>query len=295
MDDQRTTGGPAAGSDPAARHEPTIRTMESDVAELFRDKKPTLGSIVRTTEPGEIAHRDRGRRVAVIAGIVLAVAALGGAGAYVFFLKTGVTPEPPKPVAPEPFFATEATRTVAADPGDRLQLFRLLDEAARAEGRSGTMTRIVIKSATTTVDGKTEDYYYSLADLIRAYRIGAPATLVERTKTDLMVFFHYPASGARFGVAAKTNDSARTFRDMLEWESTMPSALAPFLFGEEVPAVIPPFKDMAYRNIDWRWAAFYPEKDIGIGYAVFPAKNYLIITTAQSTMEKTIDRLFDAR
>ena len=83
--------------------------------------------------------------------------------------------------------------------------------------------------------------------------------------------------------------------DFISWENSLLSDLQPLFFDQKPDVVIAPFEDRTYRNTDWRFLKLSSEKDIGIGYTIFPAGNILILTTGKEAMETTINRLFEKR
>ena len=84
-------------------------------------------------------------------------------------------------------------------------------------------------------------------------------------------------------------------RDFIQWEPLLPIAFRPFFFDEKPEGLIAPFQDRSYRNIDWRYIKLSEEEDLGIGYAIFPAKNLLVVATSKETMEIVINRLFEGK
>ena len=109
-----------------------------------------------------------------------------------------------------------------------------------------------------------------------------------------MAFVYTSEQGRRFGLAMETIDLDRTFLDLLSWESSLLADFLPLFFNQKPEAVITPFEDRTFRNIDWRYQKLSQAGDLGIGYALFPAKNLLVITTSKESMETVISRLFSA-
>ena len=134
-----------------------------------------------------------------------------------------------------------------------------------------------------------------------------------------MPFLYHGGGETHLGIAVKTRDTARTFRDLLLWESSLAVDLLPLFNGLNVKPTDALFEDRTYRNIDWRFlrlstietpsvesgttttssdlplAELGPKKDIGLGHAVFPARNIAVVTTSKEAMETVIGRLFDSR
>lgn len=269
--------------------------MKSDVDELFKTTKPSFLQIVsqeaRRT-PLQAEHKTKSFKKPLIAAVILLIIGGGTVGGYLFF--SGSAEEEParRAVPPAAFFATESSRAISADMKKRNDFVRLLDDSYREEERGGTMKRILMK----VTDGPQERYA-TFTDVASLMRLAIPQNLSSRAGGDAMTFFYYQKEGAspRFGVSSRITDFDRTWRDLLAWESTALGDLRPLFFSEKVEAAITPFEDRTYRNIDWRYQKLSGERDLGIAYTVFPAKNILVIASSKEMMETVINRLFDAR
>ena len=288
--------GPAAGG-----KSPAIRTMKTDVDELFKTSRPSLGAMISTSQEN-IAMADEGRpsKLPVILTVVLLGIAILGGGAFFVnkFLspsalsgqKTSATPAVQKIPAPAPLFATETSRTITVKMTDRAGFVRLMADSMQEKEREGTMKRMVIK-----VQDGPQERFATLADFFDLWRILPPASLASQFNGPAMFFISYEKNGARLGFAARTSAPDRTLGDMLSWESGLFSAFAPLFFDEKPAATLAPFEDRTYRNIDWRFMKLSQSQDLGIGYTIFPVGNVLVFTTSKSAMETVINRLFDAR
>ncbi|MBI3630877.1 MAG: hypothetical protein HY221_00890 [Candidatus Sungbacteria bacterium] len=285
-------GGPAAGKAKIA-----IRTMKSDVDEFFKSTRPTLSAMIGQEQAtaAELPRKRKKLPLLVFAGI----AALAAVGAGLFFIprflpgaamppaETGVQ----KLIPPPPFFATETSRTINADTNDRAQFLELMRDSWQEAEREGTAKRIVIKLK----DG-SQERFATLTDFFNLWRIMPPPSLLTQIDPQLMVFISYGHTGGRLGFAVRTNSPDRTLADMLSWEPALLTAFNPFFFSEKMTnTLFATFEDRTYRNIDWRYLKLSQDKDLGIGYAIFPAGNVLLMTTSKETMETAINRLFDAR
>ncbi len=271
---------------------PAIRTMKSDIEEMFKTSKSSLIKIVgqeMTEARGTIEKKEAKKYYMLIGGCLAALALLAG-GAYLLF--SGETPKdvPAKLITPAPFFATETSRTVGVKIQDRAQFIRLLEDSMREREREGTVKRIIIK----VQEGQNERFA-SMTDFFGFWRIAPPKNLLAQIEPPLMVFIYYGKDGSRLGLAAKVRDLDRAFGEMLWWESSLLRDLQPLFFNESPETILALFEDRTYRNIDWRYLKLSQNLDFGIGHAVFPARNMLILTTSKETMETVISRLFEAR
>lgn len=282
---------------PAGARRPAIRTMRSDAEELFKTTKPSLLQMIGTQQRPAAAPQGKPSRapLALVFGIVL-LAGIGG-GAYFLISRMsartgGATPAPSVAVraVPPPYFATEASRTITVKKQDRAEFLRLMEDSWREEEREATVKRLIVMLQ----DGPQE-YPATLGDFFEMWRITPPAALTARLDQNLMVFLYQGKTGNRLGLAVRTREPERTFADMLSWEPALLAGLSQFFFDERSDTVVAPFEDRTYRNIDWRYLKLSQERDLGIGYAVFPVGNIFVLTVGKEGMETAINRLFDAR
>lgn len=275
---------------------PSVRTMKSDIEELFKNTKPSLVQIlskdVSLSSP-RISQEKKIKnisyyvaRIAIPAAAVLLIAVL----ASVLFLGQREEMPPKKLVAPLAYFATESSRTIAVREKDRPLLLRLMSDSAREFERSGTIKRIVVK----VQKNSGEEVFAKTSDFFGFYRITPPEELPSLLESHIMPFFFYTSREARFGFAARIQNPDRVLRDFIHWESSLSAAFRPFFFNKKIEESAAPFEDRAYRNIDWRYIKLSQEEDLGIGYVIFPAKNLLVVATSKETMETVINRLFEA-
>lgn len=280
---------------PAAGHTPAIRTMKTDAEQLFKTTKPSLIQMI-----GAQAHepfpREPARKKPLAAFIVAGGLVLLAGGAGFFYLTrssapagTARTANPraiPRSAAPA-LFATESSRTITVKKQDRAEFLRLMSDTWKEQEREGTVKRLIIMLR----DGPQE-YPATLADFFGLWRITPPASLTERLDQNLMVFLYQGKTGNRLGLAVRTREPERTFADMLSWEPSMLASITQVFFDERAEALAAPFEDRTYRNIDWRYLKLSQERDLGIGYAVFPVGNIFILTVGKESMETVINRLF---
>lgn len=276
---------------------PPIRTMRSDVEELYKDTKPSLIQIISREEnfPSEKPQETSRKPILFYSLIALSILVVVSAGAglyYLNFLLPSKVQPPVKVQVPAPFFATESSRTVTLDASNRTAFLKTLEDSAREPLREGTFERVVIKLK----DGP-EERFLTMADLVELLRMDPPKDLLARLTEPVMLFFFASSGKIDFGFAAKTQDLDRTFIDMLDWESSIIVDFRPLFFNQKIEASITRFEDRTYRNTDWRFKKLSPEADLGIGYMLYPASNkkLLVVTTGKEMMETVINRLADAK
>lgn len=266
--------------------------MKTDVEELFKSTKPSFIQIIggeisntpSSSSPRTIKINYRYIGAGIGALVLIAVASA-------FFLGGEGTQAPaPKITPPTPFFATESARTLTTSASDRNSFLRLMADSYQEREREGIIKRIIQKLK----DGPAERFA-TMADFAEAYRMAPPRTFLDFIVPPLMTFFYYGSGGGNFGFIVKTSDPERTLRDMLAWEPSLINDLRLLFYDRKPETTIAPFEDRTYRNIDWRYQKLSQTQDSGIGYAIFPARNLLVVTTSKESMEVVINRLFDAR
>lgn len=278
-------------SNTPATRKPAIRTMKTDVEELFKSTKPSLLQIIGGEIQQTPSYPRKDRKINYLyLGLGALVLVLAISGIVFFATRPVVEVETPKLITPSPYFATESSRTIAISTQDRNTFLRLMTDSYRELEREGTIKRILIKLK----DGPSERFA-AFQDFSSSYRMNPPARFSDFISPPLMTFFYYGRSSGHFGFAVKTLEPDRTLRMMLSWEPSLINDLRPLLFDRKPETTIAPFEDRTYRNIDWRFQKLSQTDDVGVGYTVFPAKNLLIVTTSKESMETIINRLFDSR
>ena len=302
----------ASGSGPhevagnAARARPAIRTMKSDAEEIMKTEKPSLikiaaGATRRPIFPGAPVPQKRRIPLVMIGAIIAGLILLAGIGFGVWYAYgTWVTPAKPtdsdiimpdqtRLAPPTPYFATETSRTITIKKTDRAEFARLMADTWHEKEREGTVKRIIIKIQ----DGPTERFA-TLGDFFEMWRIAPPQELVDQAGGSLMVFMYAGATGNRIGFAVRTDEPERAFAHMLRWEPSLLAQATPLFCDERAGSILSIFEDRTGRNIDWRYMKLSQDKDLGIGYLVFPVGDVFVFTTSKEATEATINRLFDA-
>ena len=289
-------GNPKASGKEAAERKINIRTMKSDMEELLKTTKPSLIQILSEEAKKETARLPRLNlapyKNLFAVGAVSLFLALAGLASYWFFpFRAEPAPETPrKIIAAPPLFAVESARTIETGGLDRVRFLTLINDSFRERERPGTVKRIIIK----VTDG-AQERFATVKDFFSFYKISPPQNILAELNSEPMFFFYYGDGGTRFGMAARAKSGDRIFRDALFWEEKMALDLRPLLFSEETPQQNFIFEDKTYRNIDWRFLKLFPERDLGIAYTAFPARNVFVLTTGKESMEVVISRLFDVR
>lgn len=290
------------------RPKPAIRTMKTDIQGLFKETKPSLMQIIEQQsrampQNGLNPPRRRGFRFIHLVLIIVFLSTTFGTAIYFFpgifprAFPWATTPtEAPKPTfsaeptPPNTIFATEKTVMLTVTSDRTLFLDQVSALVEITTEREGTIKRILIK-----LEGEPQSRYATPTDAFNLWRVVPPARFLERLDTTLETVIYHDKEGGRFTMVLHTHDASRTLADFIAWERTMVSDLTPFLFNEAITATTTTFRDTAYRNIDWRFISLSEAEDLGIGYTIFPAQNYMVITTGRRAMEAIIDRLYDAR
>ncbi len=284
---------PADTTSPPVRQtgRPAVRTMKSDIDELIKGGRMTLGQMVGPGAKNDFYQTAGKRRYLPLAGVLLIIVFVGF---WVMTRRGGDETSETRPIklsVPTPLFATEASRTITIRYQDRLQFFRLLDDSLKEQELFGTIKRIVVKIQ--MADGT--EHFASFADFVDLYRLTPPKNLTQFLEGPLMLFVYYGENGSRLGLATKTSDPDRTMLSMFSWESSLVLDFRSLFFGTQFGDPAEGFEDRTYRNIDWRFIKSARAENLGIGYTIFPARGVLVITTSKEAMEKAIDKLFEAK
>ncbi|OHA09184.1 MAG: hypothetical protein A3B37_01420 [Candidatus Sungbacteria bacterium RIFCSPLOWO2_01_FULL_59_16] len=274
------------------KREPAIRTMRSDVAEFLERHRPSLvGLAARQAELERSPHalpRRRGMKF-VIALMTLAVVAGGGYAGYRWLAGRFQPPPIPAPQPlPAPFIAYDAAIEFTVAKTD-LGLAGIFRDAAAREDRPGIFRRLLVLTPD-AAGGSPQPP--NTAELMTALGASPPSGFLESADDAPQLFSYRQASGARFGIMFKARNAARLLQGLHDWEPTLTPDLAPLFPGETVRAGDNGFRDVTYRNIDYRFLAFDQDRDLGIGYLHFPARRLIVMATSEEALQKSIERLY---
>lgn len=281
------------------RPEPSIRTMQSDIAEYMKQEKPSVVQILtkqaeyRPEKPLE----EEKRSLPVISIIMIGATALVllsavGLISYWYFFSSRSDQAPPPetiaPTAPPSPIATEKTEIrVIQETASSLR--EALNDIADSQEKIGSFKRIVmqIKNSGGAVR------FVTVPEMYRAIAVIPPQQISDSLVGLPLIAIHFSTKGPRAIFAAESQSRDRTFIGMLAWENALQRDWEVFFLGEPAPPALTSFTDRTFRNLDYRFMEI--KQGLGIGYFIFPSKNLLVIATSEETIHTAIDRLFDAR
>ena len=266
--------------------------MKSDIAEFLKKTKPSLISIIaKEAERGEkprTLEKEPGFLNKYLVSAILLLLLIGIAyGFYAFFLREEL-PVTAKVVPPPALFATEKSRTININAGDKAAVRRGLNDSAEERERNGTIKRILFK----IIEKNGEERFITTEEIFSSLDILPPSELTSFLDKNFMTAVYYQNEGPRIILVARTTKPERTEETMLKWEVSMQRDVLPFFLKEKVETKLISFEDRSFRNIDWRYLKLDNIKDLGVGYTIFKLRSYLVMATSKEAMETVISRLF---
>lgn len=281
------------------KYEPKIRTMKSDVQELFKEGKETLVSAVaRETKRGEqnpltpYVPKKRGRRL-LMALFVMVLAGIVGAGGYFGYLYIMQKTEPPvtlQTTIPRPYFSMEKSRNIVLPVHSFLGFGQELAIIRDDKEREGTFKRIVLL----VKENEESERLGDVKEIFLASNINAQKSLIENVSLFYNYFLYYQKDSVRRGIVLQVLNEQKAFRSMIDSESFLRSAFDG-LYEENAPkGSLAAFEDITYRDVDLRRLRLSSTEDLGFYYAIFKPKKYLVITTSLESMKSSLDRIFDS-
>lgn len=280
-------------SKPKPVRAPSVRTMKSDMDDLFRTTKPSLIQIMGKDAAMRVRvlpqHNQFSFFKKFLVSLVIVLLLAGGGALFFLTQKNIVSPPPPEsPKTPSPLFSVEDTELVSGGFSNRVLLLQKIEDAMRGSTREGTFRHIPLE-----ISEKNQKRWATFDDIIALYRLEPSPELIVAAEGPVMLFSYSSGGGPRTGFAFRVRDVNRALRGLLVWESLLLKDMTPFFFGSPIQATVAPFEDRTFRNIDERFLVLSPEKDLGIAYSLFPAKQILILTTGQEALETAINRLYE--
>ncbi len=277
------------------RRAPAIRTMKTDIQELFQKTKPSFIHIVGQEIAARTGKEERGgprwiRSLVAVGLIGTLTAAIALSLSWWLRAPASAPLEPTNKNSGSQLFSSERTLEITAKTAGRIRFGQTIEAAVKQGERAGTITRIAI-----ALEDGPQVRPATLADFFGLYRIRPPQNFLSSVEQPFMPFVYHGGGGGRLGLAARVRDADRTLFNLLAWEKNMLIDLGPFFFGEKPGEQASAFEDRTYRNIDWRFLKLSADGSSGIAYAVFPAHDVFILTTSRESLEKTVDRLFEVR
>lgn len=299
--EQKTVPSPSfTRGETESRPEPKIRTMQSDVQSLFREGRETLTSAVSkevmskkypSAEMHGIEKKSRMPFIMLVVGIVLAAAIGGSIYIGFFFRKTSEVQTPvEQAVIPRPFFAMEKSRNVILPASSFADFPQNLTIVENDPERAGIVKRIVILIR----EHDDRERLATVEEFFRAAHVTPAKALIETTAHDFNFFLIYQKGAVRRGVVLPITNDLRAFRAMIDAESTLRNSWSGLYAAKDPMGTIAAFEDITYRNIDIRRTALSSTGDIGLYYAVFKPKKYLIVTTSYEAMKLVLDRILES-
>ncbi|MDO8560878.1 MAG: hypothetical protein Q7R91_01545 [bacterium] len=286
----------------SARPEPKIRTMKSDIDKFMKDTKPSLIQMMtkqaeyRSPEIEKEEKKFPTKIILIVAGSMVVLAVLGWLG---YILLTPQTPPQQAKTSagktttgeeiPASPILTEKTQT-ATSLRNPIQLQKIIFDAAQNAERPQSLKRLVIKIK--EADGGTG--FLTAKDFFDILNIPAPQQVQDTLRDQLFLYIYYTSTGLPRAIfIAPSRNPERMRGGMFAWESSMERDLDTLFLGATPNQIVAPFFDKTFRNIDYRTLALEPGTEVG--YFMFSAKNFLVITTSDEALQVAINRLFESR
>jgi hypothetical protein len=273
--------------------EPKIRTMKSDIGEMFKDGKESLVSAVSK----EVEGRRYEKAITTMAplggtkfflfamGGLLLLAGIGG-GAYYYTSLPGPAEEKAPPlIVPLPYFSMEKSRNIILKAHSFLDFRQNLILVQNEKERDGIIKRITIL----VNDGETERLAQA-EEFFLAADITPPKSLSENIGNSFNFFLYYQNGKVKEGVVLPILNEAQAFRAMIDNEQFYRDIWSGLYEPGDPRKTIAAFEDIT----DIRRLELSAADDIGFYYAIFKPKKLLVITTSYELMKVSLDRIFDS-
>lgn len=303
-----------AGDPDKEKRKPMIRTMQSDIREYVKgDKKKFLSMISEAVdkEPGRFSGEARGpvvfqksKKSLIFIAIGVLAAVLGGlfTAGYFGYLNSipylseiaKLLPLPASQTgggsavtSPVPSFIHSESSgkiTIREDGSDFGQ--KLREHSLKGNLKNGVnAVEIIIASNTPRTA--------SLQDFFKISGAKPSENLLFISVDKVQSFIYRVPDRINAGFIFEITDTNRALAEMIQWEPRLYSELKPIFMEREVSSVPFGFEDKIYKNIPYRFSQTYSDQDFGLGYFIFPAKKYAVVTTSEEAIKSIINRLFE--
>ncbi|MBI3627422.1 MAG: hypothetical protein HY220_01545 [Candidatus Sungbacteria bacterium] len=288
-----------AGENPAEKLKdvtPGIRTMKSDISQFLKETKPSLVQMLSSQVESERHPKKRtnlnwGRWIGIglISLIMAGILVLAG---YLIYQKiiAATGHEASAPVS-LPFFSIDRTSEISVTSDFNFNLISKIQDAALGDAPPGFLTRLVL------IDQRNGSPMGSLSgvDFFKLVHINAPFGFLSALDGPIMpILFRSVTGKSQLGLIIKTTDASRALQALFSAEGHLAADWSGLFVSGQPPTSILPFQDRTYRNINYRILPLDAGGDIQLIYGLFPAKNYIIITTSEESFEIIISRLYQA-
>lgn len=228
-------------TDPLVAQDPNLkplRTYESDVAAAMTHRRTSVASIAiaesKAKNKGETlkntAPSVTGKNLFVLF-LSFAIVAAGAMGAYYLYTRSALFTSRSTPVAPQQkqnsIVPSDAFATISADGQNASSLTAKLRAESQKPQNPGTLKEIIV---TETQNSST--VRVPASDMASLLSIGAPDILLRTLAPAWMLGIYADTSGHTSAFAIVTTDFFQNaFTGMLQWESSMPESLRPYLYA----------------------------------------------------------------
>lgn len=271
-----------------------IRTMKSDVSEFLKETKPSLIQLLTTqVDSSELPRRERPIKTAPAIYAIYALSVLAAIGAiglggyfgYRYFSKPAK--DQATVVIPPPYFSVE--KTISAPVNAQTSASSQIRKAVLNLDTKYLLTRMVLL---TGEEGAARSI--TPQEFIQSSGIAMPFSIISSFTGAPMLLYYRTANGPRFAVVMKTNDPNRVLEQLLRVEDGLVQNWSPLFLNDTPPNSLVSSEDRTYRNISYRIIPLDPVRDIQLLYAIYPAKNYLIMSVSEEGFRLIINRLYES-
>lgn len=265
--------------------------MKSDISEFLKDTKPSLVQMLATQVEAEragiVPHKAAGLPWGRITGGLFFFLILAGAGFAGYRYLVHAPEEEANVIIPQPFFTVEKTTALQYVPRELENLRNALRREPGGE-RLGSLKRLVV-----LIEETGTIRHITPQEFIQTTEIKIPELLIPALSAVMPVYYE-GKNGVRLAIVFKSNDPKRFLDIFFRTEANLVTGWSPLFLDLTPPTRIIGFEDRLYRNIGYRILPLDSASDLSITYGLYPAKNYLILTSSEEAFKTIVDRLFEA-